>query len=73
MRASGPGRIAGPVFVEHWANGDLLIPTHRHRRCFRRKHTRPPAGAGGMTLLDVKAVISVRNPDKVGWLWQLFA
>ena len=56
--AATPAGIAGPVFVEHWADGDLLIPT---------------ANTGtGMTLLDVKTVISVRDPDRVGrWLWQL--
>jgi len=49
-----PGGIAGPVFVEHWADGDLLVPTD----------------GGGMVLLDVKTVISVRDPAKVGrWLW----
>lgn len=48
------GGIAGPVFVEHWADGDLLVPTD----------------GGGMVLLDVKTVISVRDPAKVGrWLW----
>ncbi len=55
---TGPGGISGPVLVEHWADGDLLIPA---------------TGAGGrMTLLDVKTVISVRDPARVGrWLWQL--
>lgn len=61
--------IAGPVFVPHWADGDLLLPT-----------ADPPApapggdedGGGGMVLLDVKTVMSVRDPARVGrWLWQL--
>ncbi|MHA6631910.1 hypothetical protein ACU61A_41315 [Pseudonocardia sichuanensis] len=49
--------IAGPVFVEHWADGDLLLP----------------ADTGAETvLLDVKTVISIRDTDRVGrWLWQL--
>lgn len=55
-----PGGISGPVFVEHWADGDLLVPIATD------------AGAGGMLLLDVKTVLSVRDPDRVGrWLWQL--
>jgi hypothetical protein len=46
------------VFVEQWADGDLLIPT-------------ADPGAG-MRLLDVKTVISVRDPDRAArWLWQL--
>jgi hypothetical protein len=52
-----PRGISGPVLVEHWADGDLLMPA---------------AAGGGMMLLDVKTVISVRDPARVGrWLWQL--
>jgi hypothetical protein len=59
----GSGGISGPVFVEHWADGDLLIPA---------ASTITSAASAGMTLLDVKTVISVRDPDRVGrWLWQL--
>ncbi len=51
--------IAGPVFVQHWADGDLLLPAHDD-------------SAGGTVLLDVKTVISTRDPARVGrWLWQL--
>lgn len=53
------GGISGPVFAEHWADGDLLIPA---------------AAGGGMVLLDVKTVTSARDPDRVArWLWQLQA
>jgi hypothetical protein len=59
--ASAAGGISAPVFVEHWADGDLLIPS-------------TAAGGGGMVLLDVKTVTSVRDPARVGrWLWQLLA
>lgn len=58
--------ISGPVFVPHWADGDLLLPA-----------ADPLSGRGvdedGATvLLDVKTVLSVRDPARVGrWLWQL--
>ncbi|MBW0104318.1 hypothetical protein [Pseudonocardia sp. KRD291] len=55
------GGTPGPVFVEHWADGDLLTPPD-------------PASNSGTTLLDVKTVASVRDPHRVGrWLWQLLA
>lgn len=58
-----PAGIAGPVLVEHWADGDLLIPTDP---------TADAAGESGWVLLDVKTVMSVRDPDRVArWLWQL--
>ncbi|MHA6631833.1 hypothetical protein ACU61A_40925 [Pseudonocardia sichuanensis] len=53
------------MFVQHWADGDLLLPANA------------PAGAAGdqraeTVLLDVKTVISLHDPDRVGrWLWQL--
>jgi hypothetical protein len=47
----GPLGVSGPVFVPHWADGDLLV---------------------GDTLLDVKTVIRVDNPDRLArWLWQI--
>ncbi|MGI9000149.1 MAG: hypothetical protein ACR2GH_00625 [Pseudonocardia sp.] len=52
-----PRGISGPVFVEHWADGDLLMPA---------------APGDGTVLLDVKTVTSARDPERVGrWLWQL--
>jgi hypothetical protein len=61
---TGTDGISGPVFVEHWADGDLLIPI--------ASAAGTDAGAGGMLLLDIKTVISVRDADRVGrWLWQL--
>jgi len=54
-----PPGISGPVFIEHWADGDLLIPA---------------ATGDGTVLLDVKTVTSVRDPERVGrWLWQLLS
>jgi hypothetical protein len=54
--------ISGPVFVEHWADGDLLMPSH----------TTVAIGGDDMMLLDVKTVTSARDPDRVArWLWQL--
>ena len=61
-----PG-IAAPVFVEHWAEGDLLIPAGPGR-------DRGSSGSRGQgcMLVDVKTVMSARDPDKVArWLWQL--
>ncbi|MDN5918882.1 MAG: hypothetical protein L0I76_27940, partial [Pseudonocardia sp.] len=55
------GGTPGPVFVEHWADGDLLTPPDSANR-------------GGTTLLDVKTVASARDLHRVGrWLWQLLA
>jgi hypothetical protein len=57
--------ISGPVFVEHWADGDLLIPP-------TPTGTGGTKGGGGMVLLDVKTVTAARDPDGVArWLWQL--
>lgn len=61
---TGAGGITGPVFVEHWADGDLLIPT--------TPHDAAADVAGGMVLLDVKTVTSARDTARVArWLWQL--
>lgn len=58
-----PG-IAAPVFIEHWAEGDVLIPADG-----RAADSSDPTGC---TLLDVKTVMSARDPHKVArWLWQL--
>jgi hypothetical protein len=56
--------ISGPVFVPHWADGDLLLPA---------ASADPAVDEDGATvLLDVKTVLSVRDPARVGrWLWQL--
>ncbi|MGW4485365.1 hypothetical protein ACWEOE_16190 [Amycolatopsis sp. NPDC004368] len=55
--------IAGPTIVPGWADGDVLLGAI------------DPAGGigeGSATLLDVKTVVGVRDPDRVGrWLWQL--
>jgi hypothetical protein len=64
---AGPARtgIAGPVLVEHWADGDLLLPPALDDH---------PATDGGWTLIDVKTVTSARSTTTVGrWLWQLLA
>jgi hypothetical protein len=58
--------IAGPVFVEHWADGDLLLSA----ATAGTSADEHPA----TTLLDIKPVISIRDPDRVGrWLWQLLS
>ncbi|MDN5920817.1 MAG: hypothetical protein L0I76_37900, partial [Pseudonocardia sp.] len=55
------GGTPGPVFVEHWADGDLLTPPD-------------PTNHGATTLLDVKTIAAARDPHRVGrWLWQLLA
>ncbi|WP_326836096.1 hypothetical protein VSH64_14430 [Amycolatopsis rhabdoformis] len=55
--------LAGPTIVPGWADGDVLLGAI------------DPAGgigSGTATLLDVKTVVGVRDPDRVGrWLWQL--
>ncbi|WIX75899.1 hypothetical protein QRX50_31025 [Amycolatopsis carbonis] len=55
--------IAGPTIVPGWADGDVLLGAI------------DPAGGigdGTATLLDVKTVVGVRDPERVGrWLWQL--
>jgi hypothetical protein len=54
--AGQPLGIAGPVFVNHWADGDLLIV----------------GPDGSTTLIDVKTVAKTSDPDRcVRWLWQL--
>jgi len=50
--------VAGPVFIDNWADGDLLVAG-------------PDVGG---TLLDVKTVMSVRDRDRAaGWLHQLLS
>lgn len=67
------GGIAGPVLIEHWADADLLIPTIPVDASGGSASLTPPP-PGGMTLLDVKTVLTVRNPARVArWLWQLLA
>ncbi|HEX4702603.1 MAG TPA: hypothetical protein VH352_10790, partial [Pseudonocardiaceae bacterium] len=47
--------VAGPVIVDNWADGDLLI-----------------GRSGGHTLVDVKTVVRVDNPQRTArWLWQI--
>jgi hypothetical protein len=50
--------VAGPVIVDNWADGDLLIgPAGRER---------------GHTLVDVKTVVRVDHPQRTErWLWQI--
>lgn len=63
-----PAGIAGPVLVEHWADGDLLIPTAHPTDDAHG----PAAGDSGWVLLDVKTVLSTRDHGRVArWLWQL--
>jgi len=52
--------IAGPTIVPGWADADLLLgPT-------------TPTDARGATLIDVKTVISLRDPERVArWIWQI--
>lgn len=48
---------AFPVFAEQWADGDLLLD---------------PGDGNSTTLIDIKTVMSGRNPSTVlRWLWQL--
>jgi hypothetical protein len=57
----GPGQplgVAGPVIVDNWADGDLLIGR--------------PGAADGHTLVDVKTVVRVDHPERTQrWLWQI--
>jgi hypothetical protein len=65
--------IAGPVFVQHWADGDLLLPTTDDSSDDSSSDdgSSDDGTAGGMLLLDVKTVTSARDPDRVArWLWQ---
>lgn len=51
--------IAGPTIVPTWAEGDVLLGAD-------------PDSAAGATLIDVKTVISLRDPQKVArWIWQV--
>ncbi|MFC4951010.1 hypothetical protein [Pseudonocardia sp. GCM10023141] len=50
-----------PVFVEHWADGDLLLPA-------------PGQPAADVVLIDVKTITTASDPDRVGrWLWRLLS
>lgn len=54
---AAPRGHAFPVFVEQWADGDLLLD---------------PGHGNPTTLIDIKSVMSARNPSTVlRWLWQL--
>ncbi|WP_406633409.1 hypothetical protein [Amycolatopsis sp. WGS_07] len=56
-----PLGIAGPTIVPGWADGDLLLG-----------RLDPEAGIDEGTLLDVKTVLTVGDPDRAGrWLWQI--
>jgi hypothetical protein len=53
-----PLGVAAPVIVDNWADGDLLIGR--------------PGTAGGHTLVDVKTVVRVDDPQRTErWLWQI--
>jgi len=53
-----PLGVAAPVIVDNWADGDLLIGR--------------PKTADGRTLVDVKTVVRVDNPQRTArWLWQI--
>lgn len=50
--------VAGPVIVDNWADGDLLIGK--------------PGTESGHTLVDVKTVVRVDHPQRTErWLWQI--
>ncbi|MGW7537710.1 hypothetical protein [Amycolatopsis sp. NPDC054798] len=56
-----PLGIAGPTIVPGWADGDLLLG-----------RLDPEEGIAEGTLLDVKTVLTVGDPDRAGrWLWQI--
>ena len=56
-----PLGIAGPTIVPGWADGDLLLG-----------RLDPEQGIADGTLLDVKTVLTVGDPDRAGrWLWQI--
>ncbi|MFD2470558.1 hypothetical protein [Amycolatopsis silviterrae] len=56
-----PLGIAGPTIVPGWADGDLLLG-----------RLDPEEGIDAGTLLDVKTVLTVGDPDRAGrWLWQI--
>jgi hypothetical protein len=73
LRALGgnpsPGKalgIAAPTIVPRWADGDLLLGAIDPDRGV------PPLA--GTTLIDVKAVISLRDRDRIArWIWQALA
>ncbi|GAA3565967.1 hypothetical protein GCM10022222_57210 [Amycolatopsis ultiminotia] len=55
--------IAGPTIVPGWADGDLLLG---------RIDPEAGIGDGTATLVDVKTVVTVRDPGRVArWLWQI--
>lgn len=55
--AALPRGHAFPVFAEQWADGDLLLD---------------PGNGAATTLIDIKTVMSARDPSTVRrWLWQL--
>ncbi|MBB4683302.1 hypothetical protein [Amycolatopsis jiangsuensis] len=55
--------IAGPTIVPGWADGDLLLG---------RIDPENGIGDGTATLIDVKTVVTVRDPARVTrWLWQI--
>ncbi|UUV32073.1 hypothetical protein NQK81_01110 [Amycolatopsis roodepoortensis] len=61
--AGQPLGIAAPVIVPGWADGDILLGA-----------IAPDTGIDerGTTLIDVKPVLAVRDPAKIGrWLWQI--
>jgi hypothetical protein len=56
--AGQPLGVAGPVIVDNWADGDLLIGKQGTER--------------GHTLVDVKTVLRVDDPQRTSrWLWQI--
>ncbi|HEX3780333.1 MAG TPA: hypothetical protein VHX38_11745 [Pseudonocardiaceae bacterium] len=53
-----PLGVAAPVIVDNWADADLLIGR--------------PGGTGGHTLVDVKTVLRLDDPQRTArWLWQI--
>lgn len=72
-RPGAPLGYAGPVFVDRWADGDLIL-TAPPAAGLGRLARRMTGGETGpvSTLVDVKTVMTVADVERVArWLWQI--
>lgn len=70
---SGALGYAGPVFLDRWADGDLILtaPPATGLGRLTRRMTGAETGPAS-TLLDVKTVMTVTDAERVArWLWQI--
>lgn len=72
-RRGGALGYAGPVFVDRWADGDLILtaPPAAGLGRLTRRMTGAETGPAS-TLLDVKTVMRLDDVERVSrWLWQI--